>query len=376
MKKKIFIVAGEASGDYLAAKVIEKLDPNLFDIKAVGGPLMAKAGAKILEDYSILAIMGLAELVTKIFSLWWFLKKIIKVVKEFEPDLLITIDSPGFNFRLVRACKGKFPALHYVAPSVWAYKPERAKIVEDLYQTILLLFPFEVPYFSSMSHFVVGPSLLEEELIISSISEEERLAREDSDEIKICLLPGSREVEIKRHLPILLSAAEKMLIKFQDKVTFTLLTLPELEKTLTKLLETSPIKDKILLSSKRASNKKIREESSLAWVKSGTGTLDFLGATVPAITFYKVSPITFWFMKGKIKISHFNLVNIINNSNILPELIQDNFTADNLYNLTLELLDKKRKESIIKAYYKAYNLIAQEEKPSHKAAKIIKNLCK
>jgi lipid-A-disaccharide synthase len=374
MKKKIFIVAGEASGDYLGAKLIEALDLSSFEIQAIGGPLMAKAGAKIVQDYQKIALMGFFEVLIKIIPLLLFLNKVKKIIKKYKPDLIITIDSPSFNFRLIKSLKGLAPAIHYVAPSVWAYSPERVKIVKELYQGILLLFPFEVPYFNSMPHYLVGHPLLEVELILNSITLEERLKKDQNPKnIKITLLPGSRLMEIKNHLPILLEAAAKLLNQYKA-LDFYLITLPELEETLNNYLNTSPIKNKIHLISDSHEKKKILEKSSLGWVKSGTVTLDFLGSTVPAITFYKVSAITLFFLKKKLKISHFNLVNIINNDDILPELLQDNFTSDNLYKKTIELLENNNeREKIIRAYYRAYDKIYQEEKPSQKAAKIIES---
>ena len=101
MKKKIFIVAGEASGDYLGAKLVEALNPDLFEIKALGGPLLKGAGAEIVANYQKLAVMGLTEVLKKIIPLWFFLRKIQKIIQKFKPDLIITIDSPGFNFRLI-----------------------------------------------------------------------------------------------------------------------------------------------------------------------------------------------------------------------------------------------------------------------------------
>lgn len=375
-KKKVFIVAGEASGDTLGANLTRELLSISCAVNGIGGDAMSSIGCKISFHYEKIAVMGLLEVVPAIFRLRKYMKKAIQSIVEFQPDVVVTIDSPGFNFRLIKSLKKilKFTAIHYVAPTVWAYGENRVKVVESLYNHILLILPFEAQYFGNMRHTFVGHPIIEDTSCL--LNHTKNIVELDTQKMQnttwnISIMVGSRVGEIIRHTHVIVEWINLMRTKYGKKVHFHFLTLPHLEQLLRDEINlcTNNLEN-IYINSDITTHNQIISKSILGIVKSGTATMRFMANGTPAITFYKVSKVTAWIMKLRLKIDKFNLCNIITDSHTLPELMQDNFDANNLFTKSQELLTTSRVE-IVNCYLKVWNMLKQDKLPSKKAAEII-----
>ena len=374
--KKVFIVAGEASGDTIGASLTRELLSIGCTVNGVGGESMTSAGCKIAFHYEKIAVMGLLEVVPALFRLRKYMKKAIQSIVEFQPDIVVTIDSPGFNFRLIKSLKKilKFTAIQYVAPTVWAYSKNRVKVVESLYNHILLILPFEAKYFGNMRHSFVGHPIIEDTSCL--LHRTTNILELDTQKMQnttwnISIMVGSRVGEIKRHTHVIVEWINLMMAEYGKKVHFHFLTLPHLKQLLRDEINryTNNL-DAISINADTSTHNQIISKSVLGVVKSGTATMRFMANGTPAITFYKVSKVTAWIMKLRLKIDKFNLCNIITDSHTLPELMQDNFNAKNLFIKSQELLTTSRAE-IVNCYLEVWNMLQQDQLPSKKAAEII-----
>jgi lipid-A-disaccharide synthase len=376
-RKKLFIVAGEASGDAIGSKLIRQLQTEDYEIKGIGGEAMEESGCEIIFHYDNIAVMGLTEVVLSLPRIVRHMKKAIEAIVAFEPDLIVTIDSPGFNFRLIKKLRSlfKFTAIHYVAPTVWAYGENRVKIVEKLFDHILLILPFESKYFSKVPHTFVGHPIVENtcKLLgnLQDLIKRDKLKLEE-DNWHISIMVGSRKNEIKSHTRTIVEWINLIENFYNKEIKFHFLTLPHLRHFLEKEIGKYRSNLKyIYINSDIETHSEVIGNSVLGLVKSGTATMNFMANGTPAITFYKVSKITAWIMKQRLKIDKFNLCNIITNKYIMPELIQEKFSANNLMEKSQDLLKSSRSE-IINCYLETWNMLNQGEAPSKKAAEIVK----
>jgi lipid-A-disaccharide synthase len=376
-KKKIFVIAGEASGDTIGANLIRELQSQDYIIKGIGGQAMEESGCEIIFHYDNIAVMGLVEVVFSLPNLMQSMNEAIKSIVEFQPDLIVTIDSPGFNFRLIRKLRKllKFTAIHYVAPTVWAYGASRVKVVEELFDHILLILPFEGEYFSQMPYTFVGHPIVEDNCKLQSAREE--IVAQDNLKLQsnlwhIAIMVGSRRSEIRSHTRTIVEWINLMEKSYDKDMKFHFLTLPHLESFLrAEIAACHSNSSNIYINSDSETHSDVIGKSILGLVKSGTATMRFMANGTPAITFYKVSKITAWIMKRRLKINKFNLCNIITNSYTLPELIQEDFTTNKLMARSKELLESSRLD-IINCYLTTWDMLQQEVLPSKKAAEIVK----
>ena len=210
-KFRIFVVAGEKSGDELGGDLLQhlKLVYNDLEILGVGGPKMISKGLTPIFDMKLISIMGITEIVTKVPRIFNLLGLTEKKIKDYNPDVLITIDSPGFNFRLQNRIKGlNIKRVHYVAPSVWAWKSYRAKKIANYLDLLLVLYPFEKKFFTKFgleTVFVGHPIAFDEKYYLNKYKCEKSLL--DKNIKKVALLPGSRMSEITKLLPIFIDTA-------------------------------------------------------------------------------------------------------------------------------------------------------------------------
>ncbi len=326
------IIAGESSGDLLGARLMQALPVNSQFI-GVGGPLMEGAGLKSLFPMSDIALMGFAEILPHIFKLKRRIKETVAAILAANPDCVITIDSPGFCFRIAKQLReqgygGKL--IHYVAPTVWAYKPERAAKTAALFDALMVILPFEPPYFEKegMDVAYVGHPIPWEWR-----GETEQPAKNDNT-YRIGMLAGSRAGEVKRHLPIFKRTAE-LLKKEIPNLSILLPVRPHLaEKVRTKTAHW-PVPVEIIVGDegKQAAFKRC----DMLLAKSGTVSVECAMAGVPTITTYRANPLSVWLVRKMITINHINLINITANAPIIPELIQEDCTPENLASEILKL---------------------------------------
>ncbi|WHQ46885.1 MAG: lipid-A-disaccharide synthase [Candidatus Midichloria sp.] len=374
---KIAIIAGEPSGDLIAAKLLNQLQKKLpIDARGVGGECMIKKCFKTIFPMENLSIMGYFEALFKIPLILIRLYQIAKWITSYNPDILITVDSPGFNMRLVNKLKKRkvnFPIVQYVAPAVWAYKPERAKKFAGLYDHILTILPFEKKYFDEVNlscTYVGHPVLEDEEITLSKEEIKEKYGFNKQDKL-ITITPGSRKQEIKYHLKIVLEAVSELINKYND-IYFILPTFPHLLQTCREILSYYKFKKYILLKTDNEEKRALLYASNAAFIKSGTIAIECAFMKVPMLIFYKISRITAWIIRKKIKIKYISILNLMADKVIIPELIQENFTADNLFKEMDKLLGGGGEKQIDQLSETMQKLkLENDSKPSQIAAEAI-----
>ncbi|MFN7039464.1 MAG: lipid-A-disaccharide synthase [Alphaproteobacteria bacterium] len=372
---KIFIIAGEASGDNLGSKLMKSLIAKNPSIKfyGIGGNKMTAQGLDSIFPMNELSIMGFSEILPYIPKFLFRIYQTISAIKKIRPNLIVTIDSPGFNFRIAKKIK-KFgiKLVHYVAPTVWAYKPERAKKIAAIYDYLLVLLPWEANYFSreGLTTYFIGHPIIEDYTTINN--SDFRTKYNISDEQKIiCLLPGSRKKEIERLLPIFKEAVS-ILSKDLKNLVIAIPTLPHLQDLVKIYMSDSSIKTIITIN--EIERREAIFASDAAIVKSGTVTFDVAMAKIPMIVAYKVSPLSAYIIRKLIKTPYVNLINIINKKEVIPEYLQEKCTpeilAEGLYKL---LCDQNIKAAQFKATEKAFRELGYglSPTPSEKATDII-----
>ena len=211
---KIYIIAGEISGDFIGAKIIQNLKQlhSNIELLGIGGPQMIETGLKTLFSISEINMMGFFEILPHIFRLKKRIIQTAQNITSHSPDLLITIDSPGFTYRVAKLAKTLNPKLkmvHIVAPSVWAYKPERAAKYAQIYDHLLALLPFEPPYFEQvgLSCTYIGHPIIQQHFYPDKKSLREEFTIEATTKV-ISVTPGSRIGEISRHMPVFRKALD------------------------------------------------------------------------------------------------------------------------------------------------------------------------
>lgn len=340
---RVFLIAGEASGDQLGAglmKSLRRLTPGPVEFSGIGGSLMAEQGLQSLFPMQELSVMGFAEILPHLPKLLKRIKETVQAIEQSPPDVIITIDSPGFTGRVAKALrKGAIvscPLVHYVAPTVWAYKPERAKKLAKLFDHLLVLLPFEPPYFEKEglpTTFVGHPVLDDLEERFRQRPKAEPLA---SGTATLCLMAGSRKGEIRRLLPVYRKALELMGPKYPN-LSLRIATTPQNEELMLKLTADWPWPGDIALGVD--ARYEAFYESDFAICKSGTVTLEAAKTGLPMVVTYRVNPLSALLMKYWLKVKMFNLINLMRNEMVIPELIQDRCTPPYIAEQVMELLE-------------------------------------
>jgi lipid-A-disaccharide synthase len=324
---KIYIIAGEASGDIYGARLIQSLR-NLsnepLEFFGIGGDKMLDTGFHSLFPMSEISIMGFVEILRHIPNVLKRINQTVEDIKTIRPDVVITIDSPGFCCRIAKKLQNEnIKLIHYVAPTVWAYKPKRAAKFARLFDHLLVILPFEPPYFEEVGLpcTYIGHPITETIIPAKSSSFREKY-NISADDTVICLMPGSRTMEVLRLLPIFLKASQ--LLIYAPNLKLVIPTIPALKGLVEKLVALSPVQAIIL--DNESEKYAAYNASNAAIVKSGTGTLEVSMAGCPMVIAYKISAISYWMIKFMVKIKYANLINLILNKELIPEFLQNNCT--------------------------------------------------
>ena len=337
--KKIFILTGEPSGDKLASKVISKIQKNDPDIKysCVGGTHLNSLGIKSIFDLNEITYIGFTSVLLNIFKIKNKINKTVEEIIKFNPDVLFSVDSPDFTLRVaekVKKLNNKIKIVHYVAPQVWVWREGRVKKFKKFLDHILLLFDFEKKYFDkeNIPNTFVGHPLLEQETknridLSSIISSEKKI---------ISLFCGSRSSEVNLLLPILIDFINLMNKKFND-FTFVFHATDENKNLINVKINNTDLENVEVISDENI-KKQILNDSIFAVSKSGTISLEICNAKVPSIIIYKMNFLNFLIVKMLVKIKFANIINIINNKEIIPELIQRECNAKEIYNSVVYFL--------------------------------------
>lgn len=384
--KKIFIVTGEASGDVHAAHLLKelyKILPSEHTItKAIGGEYLKEAGADIFFNCEHLGAMGLTEVIKNLELYLSLEREVLFELYKFNPDLLILIDFPGFNLRLVKKVKKKFSQIkvvYYLPPQVWAWNQGRTKILAKYCDLVLCGLPFEEEFHRKrgVNAYYVGSPVFSELENFDRGQIRTELGVTDKDKL-IGIFPGSRQSEIHYMLPVLLKAAD-LLFKTYPNYKFMLSqakTIPDLEKKVSDFLQkniTSRLYENIKLLSP-GSNHKLLCASDFVWLKSGTVTLEAALYETPMILGYKGNQINHFLYLILKRVDMIGLPNIIVGEKIVPELIQDEATPDTYYQITKDWLQVPGRLEKIKKNLKLVKGEITDKDASKEAALKIKDL--
>lgn len=323
---KIFISAGEVSGDLLGGRLLAALKrklPQGIELRGIGGPAMADQGLQSLFPMSELAVMGLLEILPHIRRLKQRIRQTADAVQEFQPDILITIDAPGFNKRVARLCTdGDYPKLHYVAPTVWAWRPKRVYSFKSLFDNLLCLLPFEPKYFTDvgLDAAFVGHSILEGG---ADRGQGDRFRADhgiSADQRVLCVLPGSRRGEVERLLEIFHQTSERLVKTFPD-LHIVMPTVPHLAETVEAAVKNWTVPVTVSVGAERKYDAMAASNAALA--ASGTVALELAMARVPTVIAYRVNWLTHFILRRMVKVRFAHLLNILADREIVPEAIQD-----------------------------------------------------
>lgn len=377
--KRYYIIAGEESGDYIGGKLIESIKSLSSSEKVVfcgiGGRNMTSCGIKSLFPIIEINLMGFIEVIPRIFRIKSLIKQTVQDILIKKPGILITIDSPGFTYRVAKQIKQLAPNIklvHIVAPSVWAYKPGRAQKYAKVYDHLLTLLPFEPEYFTplGLAATCIGHPALEQEFMTKSSALREKM--NISKDVKIIgVTPGSRKGEINRHMPIIRKVFDKLSTTHPIKIIFIQSDDSNIQQ-ISRFL--GDAKFDYCFSTERLNSFAV---SDCVLAKSGTNTIEIAASGTPMVVGYKLNPFTFFLLKLMIKVKYATLINIIAGKEIIPEYIQSDFNVDNITHAIGDLLsDNKRSQSQVAEGQRILKNIGlgSEDKPSIKAAKIILDL--
>ena len=340
---RILISAGEASGDLHAGAVtraIKQLNPTA-EVFGMGGDCLRQAGGEVLFDIKDHSVMGFVEVLKKLPDIWKLRSAFIDLMEQRKPDVLLTIDYPGFNMRLARLAKERgIKVVSFIAPSAWAWRPSRAAGVVKVVDKIASIFPFEYDLYKSYGADIefVGHPLVDTVKPALSRKEAEQLAGKREGHPLILLLPGSRAMEIQRLLPDMLAAA-KMLKQKRPDVDFAM---PKAVTIAREMLEGPVNQAGLDIKLTEGHNYDVMSVADFAIATSGTVTLEAALCGLGCAILYKASPVSFWIAKRVVEIPNIGLPNIVSGRLIEPELLQDDCTPEKIAAATLELLERER----------------------------------
>lgn len=343
-KLKVYLIAGEPSGDLLGARLMRSLKKQtkgevVFD--GVGGEAMEAEGLHSLFDISDLSVMGLVEVIPSIPVILKHIKEIIADIKEKKPDIVMTIDSYSFSVRVHKQLKKEgfhMPHVHCVAPQVWAWKKGRAKKLGKYVDHLFCLLPQEEKYFKpyGLESTFIGHPVIEGGADKGNGEAFKERHRIPMDAKVMCVLPGSRKTEIKYLLPTFMEAAEEIQKVFPN-LFVVVPTVSTVAKRVKEAFQGWKIPHVIVQGEKERYDAFAAADVALA--ASGTVSLELALAGVPHLIAYKVSPLTGYIAKKLLKVRFVNLVNILSDKEIIPELLQENCTVDNVVDIVKELLE-------------------------------------
>jgi lipid-A-disaccharide synthase len=375
--RRIFLIATEESGDRLGANLMKVLRQRLGDavrFEGVGGQAMAREGLASLFPIEELSIMGLAAVVQQLPKILGLIRMTSTAVTAASPDILVIIDSPDFTHRVARRVRARDPSIpivDYVSPSVWAWRPGRARAMRAYVDHVLALLPFEPEEYRRLrgpTCSYVGHPLTEQiGNLRPKLSEQER--RDEAPPV-LLVLPGSRRSEIRHHMAVFGETLDRLQ---SEGAAFELVlpTMPHLTEAVTEGVRSWKVAPKIVIGEqeKRAAFRIARA----ALAKSGTVTLELAIAGVPMVTAYRVGAVEAWIMRRAIKVSSVILANLVIGENVVPEYLQQDCTPENLSRAVREVLgDTPMRRRQIEAFGKIDAImLTGNQPPSVRAADIV-----
>ena len=377
MERRVFLIATEESGDRLGANLMKVLRQRLGDgvrFEGVGGRAMAREGLDTLFPIEELSIIGLAAVVRELPKILGLIKETAIAVTEAAPDILVIIDSPDFTHRVAKRVRAKDPSIpivDYVSPSVWAWRPGRARAMLKYVDHVLALLPFEPEAYQRLHGppcSYVGHPLVEQLASLRPNADEAR-RRAESPPV-LLVLPGSRRSEIRHHMAVFGQAVGLL----QERgVAFELLlpTMPHLQETVVEAVKGWPVQPQVVIGDqdKRAAFR----IAHAALAKSGTVTLELALAGVPMVTAYRVGAVEAFILRRAIRVSSVILANLVIGEDVIPEFLQEECTPDKLAEALADVLsDSELRRQQLEAFATLNTIMSTgDQPPSVRAADIV-----
>ena len=354
---KIAILAGEPSGDLIASQLMAYINSKEKNVEfiGVGGPSMKQQGLKSFFDYSNLSLYGFFQVIPNIPKLVFLRYKLIKYLKNEKPDIFIGVDAPDFNFYIEKKLKqSDITTFHYVAPSVWAWRPKRVYKIKKTTDHILSIFPHEKPLFEKVGiqTTFVGHPLANKIPLKSNMFKYRKILKLDRKELVIALLPGSRMGELRAHADILLETAQNLLEVYPNAKFLIPVNNDTNMSFIEARVKSNPTKNLKLIKGKVD---EILSSSNIAIAASGTASLQIALHKKPMIIIYRGSWISYFVWKMVRLIPHVSLPNILLNEDIVPEMLQHRATPTLLSKKACEIIkDKRYLKKIESKFYKLH----------------------
>jgi lipid-A-disaccharide synthase len=364
-RKKIYIIAGEASGDLHASNLISRLHPkDDFECIGMGGELMKKAGVKILHDYREVNFMGFVDVIKNLRLILNKIKQVKKEIETEKPDAVLLVDYPGFNLRIAKHCKKiGIKVIYYISPQIWAWKQSRIKQIRENIDEMMTILPFEKDFYKKLGvdvHYVGHPLLDAIQQYNYNDGFIQQLMAKAGHKKIIALLPGSRRAEILSKLPVMIELADQ----FKEDYYFVIAGAPGANK---ELYNNCPY------DVYYGETYNILKASYAALVTSGTATLETALHQVPQIVCYKTSEFNYQVGKRLAKVKYISLVNLILDKPSVTELIQRDLNIERLKKEFLAITGAKR-EGILSDYKKLIALLGDSGASARAAEIVIKTL--
>ena len=342
---RIGMVAGEPSGDVLAAGMVAELKRQYPDavIEGIGGPNMINAGFHSLFDMETLSVMGLVEVLSHLPAILKVKKQLIAHFEQNPPDIFVGIDAPDFNLRVEKALKARgIKTMHYVSPTVWAWREKRIHKIAKAANRVLGLFPFEQQVYDkyNVPYTFVGHTMADAIAIVP----DQRASRDalgiDGNASVLAVLPGSRRGEVDTLLPVFLETIEAIHAKRSD-IQFLIPAANEhrLAQIKAILLEADNAEERLPIQVTQGTSRDAMIASDVILLASGTATLEAMLCKRPMVAAYKLAPLTYKIMQRLYKAPFFTLPNLLADEAIIPELLQEEVNAENMSNQLLNFFE-------------------------------------
>ncbi|MCJ7580552.1 MAG: lipid-A-disaccharide synthase [Candidatus Aminicenantes bacterium] len=371
----VLIIAGENSGDRYGAELVCEFKKKYPQIEffGIGGSQMEQEGVQLLFSVQDLALVGLVEVLSHIPRIKKIFNSILYEVREKKPVAAVLIDSPDFNLRLAKKLKNlSVPVLYYISPTVWIWRMGRLKTIKKFVQKMMLIFPFEEEIYQKhgIPAVFVGHPLVHK--VNVSMSREDFFKKHGINPKKpiICVLPGSRDTEIGYHMPVLIEALKKINLKYD--VQFILNLANNLNKDL--ILKYIPLSlENIIILSEDAYA--AMAYSDLALSSCGTANLELALLETPFLAFYRLSSLSYNLGIHLMKLKNYSIVNILAGVEVIPELIQKNFTSDKIFKETQDILESRQKQKkMIHEFKRIKALLGDKHAPQNVAIELAKQI--
>ena len=328
MSARLLLSCGEASGDLYAGALtreLRALDPSIA-VAGLGGPQFVAAGGRLVDDYRHLAVTGLTEAIAKLPRSLEARRRLVADAERHRPDALVLIDFPDFNFRLAPLVKRLgVPVIYYISPQIWAWRPKRLETIRRIADRVLVIFPFEESIYRERGVPVefVGHPLID--LATPAGDRGEFLAARglSPEAPTVAILPGSRPNEVSRILPELVAAADRIAAAVPG-TQFVIARAPHLDDSLFDVLRNRPLRAAIV----EGDADTVLASADVALTASGTATVQTALHDTPMVIVYRVSPLTYRLLRRLVTVDAIGMVNLIAGERIVPELVQDRFTAE------------------------------------------------